>query len=326
MPRENWQKIKLLKLVDLLRQETDEQHPLTTAQICERLNEMDIPCDRRVLSKDIDLLNANGVEVRWTSVGKGKGYYIESRDFSVPELKILIDAVCAANFITDKKTASLVNKIASQGGTNRAEILKSNLAYYNTRKHSNENIYDNVAAVEDAIQRRKKIIFRYFDLNIRDKRAYRRDGHHYVVEPVALVYNEDNYYAVVYSAKHDNTANYRLDRMDDVEVIDESISERALALRNSVSENTEQAIKMYGGELQTVILEFDIRLIGMVYDRFGEKISMMPAGIDKVAATVDVQISPTFWGWLFQFGKQMRVISPEVVVKEQRERIEELMG
>ncbi|MCD7744261.1 MAG: WYL domain-containing protein [Lachnospiraceae bacterium] len=326
MPKENWQKIKLLKLVDLLRQETDEQHPLTTAQICERLKEMDIPCDRRILSKDIELLNDNGIEVLWTWVGKGKGYYIEDRNFSVPELKIMIDSVQAASFITEKKTKELVNKIAGQGGTNRAAILKSNLAHFNTRKHTNESIYCNVDAIEDAIQRRKKIIFRYYDLNIKGKRAYRRDGHHYVVEPVALVYNEDNYYAVVYSSRHDNKANYRVDRMDNVEVIDEDISEKALALRDSVGKYTEQAIKMYGGELQTVILEFDLRLIGAVYDRFGEKISMMPAGIDKVAATVDVQISPTFWGWLFQFGKQMRVISPEVVVKEQRERIEELMG
>lgn len=326
MPKENWQKLKLLKLVDLLRQETDEQHPLTTAQICERLRSMDIPCDRRVLSKDIDLLNDNGVEVLWTWVGKGKGYYVEDRNFSVPELKILIDAVQAASFITEKKTEDLVNKLASLGGTNRAEILKSNLTHFNTRKHSNESIYYNVDAIEDAIQRQKKIIFRYFDLDIKGEKSYRRDGHHYVVEPVALVYNEDNYYVVVYSERHDNTANYRVDRMDNVEVIEESISEKAVTLKDKVGEYTEQAIKMYGGEPQTVVLEFDSNLTGVIYDRFGEGVNMMPSSEDKILATVKVQLSPTFWGWLFQFEKRMRVISPEVVVKEQRERIEELLS
>lgn len=325
MPKENWQKLKLLKLVDLLRQETDEQHPLTTAQICERLRAMDIPCDRRVLSKDIDLLNDNGVEVLWTWVGKGKGYYVEDRNFSVPELKILIDAVQAASFITEKKTEDLVNKLASLGGTNRAEILKSNLTHFNTRKHSNESIYYNVDAIEDAIQHQKKIIFRYFDLDIKGEKSYRRDGHHYVVEPVALVYNEDNYYVVVYSERHDNTANYRVDRMDSVEVIEDAISEKAVTLKDKVGEYTEQAIKMYGGEPQTVVLEFDSKLTGVIYDRFGEGVNMMPSSEDKILATVKVQLSPTFWGWLFQFGAKMRVLSPSSVTEEYKARAAELI-
>ncbi|MCC8044894.1 MAG: WYL domain-containing protein [Clostridiales bacterium] len=324
MPKQNWQKIKLLKLVDLLRQETDEQHPLTTTQICERMNDMGIPCDRRILSKDIELLNENGIEVLWTWVGKCKGYYTEDRTFSVPELKILIDAVQAAAFVTDKKTEELVDKLAGMGGTNRAEILKSNLAHFNTRKHSNESIYYNVDAIEDALQRQRKIIFRYFDLDIKGKKRYRRDGHHYVVEPVALVYNEDNYYIVVYSERHDDTANYRVDRMDSVEVIEESISEKAVTLKDRVGEYTEQAIKMYGGEPQTVVLEFDSKLTGVIYDRFGEGVNMMPSSEDKMLATVRVQLSPTFWGWLFQFGAKMRVLSPSSVTEEYRARVAEL--
>ncbi len=324
MPKQNWQKIKLLKLVDLLRQETDEQHPLTTTQICERMNDMGIPCDRRILSKDVELLNENGIEVLWTWVGKCKGYYTEDRTFSVPELKILIDAVQAAAFVTDKKTEELVDKLAGMGGTNRAEILKSNLAHFNTRKHSNESIYYNVDAIEDALQRQRKIIFRYFDLDIKGKKRYRRDGHHYVVEPVALVYNEDNYYIVVYSERHDDTANYRVDRMDSVEVIEESISEKAVTLKDKVGEYTEQAIKMYGGEPQTVVLEFDSKLTGVIYDRFGEGVNMMPSSEDKMLATVRVQLSPTFWGWLFQFGAKMRVLSPSSVTEEYRARVAEL--
>lgn len=320
MPKENWQKLKLLKLVELLRQETDEQHPLTTAQICERLGAMGIPCDRRVLSKDIDLLNDNGVEVLCTWVGKRKGYYVEDRNFSVPELKILIDAVQAASFITEKKTEDLVNKLASLGGTNRAEILKSNLTHFNTRKHSNESIYYNVDAIEDAIQHQKKIIFRYFDLDIKCEKSYRRDGHHYVVEPIALVFNEDNYYVVVYSERHDNTANYRVDRMDSIEVIEENISEKAVMLKDKVGEYTEQAIKMYGGESQTIVLEFDSKLTGVIYDRFGEGVNMMPSSEDKILATVKVQLSPTFWGWLFQFGAKMRVLSPSSVTEEYKAR------
>ena len=119
---------------------------------------------------------------------------------------------------------------------------------FNTRKHSNEAIYYNVNYLEDAIQNQKKVIYRYFDLKEYGEKVYRKDGHHYVAEPVVLVFNEDNYYLVAYSAKHDGTANYRVNRMDAVEVLDEPISEKALQLWDSISSCTEQAFKMYGGQ------------------------------------------------------------------------------
>lgn len=224
--QENRQKIKLLKLIELLRQETDELHPLSTNEICNRLGAMGISCERRTLTKDIALLNEQGYEVMWCRVGKEKGYYIADRSFSVPELKILIDAVQAANFITEKKSAELIDKIAALGGSHQADILQSNLVCFNTRKHSNETVYYSVGYLEDAIQQQNKVLFRYFDLDEHGEKIYRRDGHRYVVEPVALVFHEDNYYVVVYSAKHDSTANYRIDRMDSVEIIDEPVSQK----------------------------------------------------------------------------------------------------
>lgn len=324
MAQENWQKYKLLKLLELLRQETDEQHPLSTSQICSKLGEMGISCERRTLTKDIAVLNELGYEVMWNWVGKEKGYYIEDRSFSVPELKILIDAVQAASFVTEKKTAELIDKIAALGSSHKADILKSNMVCFNTRKHSNESIYYNVGFLEDAIQQQKKVIFYYYDLNENGEKVYRREHHHYVVEPIALVFNDDNYYLMVYSAKHDSTANYRVDRMDHVEIVDEAISEKALTLREGIDSYTEQAFKMYGGQLVDVVLEFDDKLIGVVYDKFGEDTKMIRAG-DKCIATVKVQISPVFWGWLFQFGGQMIVISPAEVAEKYRSQVNQLV-
>ena len=324
MAQENWQKYKLLKLLELLRQETDEQHPLSTSQICSKLGEMGISCERRTLTKDIAVLNELGYEVMWNWVGKEKGYYIEDRSFSVPELKILIDAVQAASFVTEKKTAELIDKIAALGGSHKADSLKSNMVCFNTRKHSNESIYYNVGFLEDAIQQQKKVIFYYYDLNENGEKVYRREHHHYVVEPIALVFNDDNYYLMVYSAKHDSTANYRVDRMDHVEIVDEAISEKALTLREGIDSYTEQAFKMYGGQLVNVVLEFDDKLIGVVYDKFGEDTKMIRAG-DKCIATVKVQISPVFWGWLFQFGGQMIVISPAEVAEKYRSQVNQLV-
>ncbi len=319
MAQENWQKIKLLKLHELLQRETDEQHPLTTSRICSRMKEIGIPCDRRTLSKDVELLNEHGIEVLTVWVGKEKGYYIEDRRFSVPELKILIDAVQAASFITPKKTRELIAKIAELGGDNRADILQSNLVSFNTRKHSNEKIYYNVDALEEALHQQKKVKFLYFDLDVKGEKVFRRDGHHYVADPVALVFNEDNYYLVAYSAKHDGTANYRVDRMEAVELLEEAISKKAVELRGEVSEYTERAIKMYGGQERSVELAFDKALIGAVFDRFGEGTEMRRLGENWCAARVEVQVSPTFWGWMFQFGEKMRVLEPVEVAEEYRE-------
>ena len=322
--RENRQKIKLLKLMELLRQETDELHPLSTNEICNRVSIMGISCERRTLAKDISLLNQQGFEVMWCRVGKEKGYYIEDRSFSIPEIKILIDAVQAANFISEKKSSELIDKISALGGSHQADVLKSNLVHFNTRKHSNEAIYYSVGYLEEAIRQKTKVLFRYFDLDEHGEKVYRRDGHRYVVEPVALVFHEDNYYVVVYSAKHDSTANYRVDRMDSVEIIDEPVSQKAVGLRNEGAGYTERVFKMYGGQPVNLVIEFDDKLIGAVYDKFGESTKIVRTHKHKCMATVKVQISPTFWGWLFQFGKQMQILSPTNLIEEYTTRVSEL--
>jgi len=326
MARENFRKIKLLQLLEMLRQNTDEQHPMSTSSIISGLAQMEITCDRRTLAQDIATLNDLGYEIMTTIVGHEKAYYVEDRNFSIPELKILIDAVQASSFITEKKSEELINKIASLAGSHRAEVLKRNMVCFNTRKHSNERIFYNVNDLEDAILRQKKVLFRYFDLNENGERVYRRDGHRYVVEPIALVFNEDNYYLTCYSSRHDSTSNYRIDRMDSVEVIEEDCCEKAIALRDQVATYTEQAFKMFGGQLEDIVLEFDRGLIGVVYDKFGESVKMMPSGENKIIATVKVMISPTFWGWLFQFGNQMKIISPSSAVSMYAEKAQSIVN
>lgn len=326
MAQDNYRKIKLLKLLELLRLDTDEQHPMTTNQICTRLDEMGIICDRRTLSKDIALLNEQGYEIMDTTVGHEKGYYVEDRSFSIPELKILMDAVQAASFITEKKTAELLEKIAALGGSHRAEILKSNIVNFKTTKHSNEHIFYNVDALEQAISEQKKILFRYFTLDENGGKVYRRDGHRYVVEPIALVFNEDNYYMLCYSSRHEKTSTYRVDRMDCVSVLDDPITDTAIALKAEIADYTEQVFKMYAGEVYDLVIEFSDELIGTVFDKFGEDTKMIRSGDHKCVATVKVQTSPVFWGWLFQFAGQMKILSPEELAAEYKERAKLITG
>lgn len=326
MAQDNYRKIKLLKLLELLRQDTDEQHPMTTNQICTRLDEMGIICDRRTLSKDIALLNEQGYEVMDTPVGHEKGYFVEDRSFSIPELKILMDAVQASSFITKKKTDELLEKIAVLGGSHRAEILKGNIVNFKTAKHSNEQIFYSIDAIEQAIDSQKKVLFRYFDLNEFGQKVYRREGHRYVVEPVALVFNEENYYMLCYSSRHQKTSTYRVDRMEAVQMLDEAITDTAIALKEEIGPYTEQVFKMYAGETVDIVIEFNDNLIGVVFDKFGEDTKMMRCGAQKCVASVKVQVSPVFWGWLFQFAGQMRLLSPDHLIDEYKSRAKAVLG
>ena len=320
MARENFRKVKLLKLLEMLQQNSDEQHPMPTSQIIAQLSRMGIPCDRRTLAQDIATLSELDYEIMHTTVGHEKAYYVEDRNFSIPELKILIDAVHASSFITAKKSEELIGKIASLAGSHRAEVLTRSMVAFNTRKHSNEKIFYNVDQLETAILHRKQVSFRYFDLNENGEKVYRRDSRRYAAEPVALVFNEDNYYLTCYSARHDSTVNYRVDRMDNVEVLEDVCCEKAVSLRDQVATYTGQTFKMFGGETADLVLEFDRSLIGAVYDRFGEGTKMMTTSETKCIASVKVQVSPVFWGWMFQFAGQMQILSPSHLISEYKAR------
>lgn len=312
---DNFQKMKMLKLYELLSQETDEEHPMTTHQIIENLSKMNITCDRRTLAKDIDAFAQHGYEIMQTKVSRENAYYIADRSFNVAELKILIDAVQASSFITLKKTEELIQKIASLGGSHKAEVLKANMVSFRTRKHKNEMVYYSVERLGQAINWRKQASFYYFDIDEYGQKVYRKDGERYVVEPLALIFHEDNYYLMCYSSKYKGIANYRVDRMEKLEVEKEGISAEAKTMIDvkSIASYTEQSFKMFGGEISSVTLELDNDCIGAIYDKFGENTKLVRIGENALVTSVKVQVSPPFFGWIAQFGGKIKIRTPEDV-------------
>jgi len=320
----NPQKIKLLKLYEMLRQHTDEDRPLSTNQLCAMLEAEGIPCDRRTLSEDIDTLNANGFEVLHRRTRYAKLYYIVDRQFDLAEVKILIDAIQAASFITKQKTEALTAKVASLAGSHKAIALKGNLVTFNTRKHANEAIYYTVDALENSLQQKQRASFRYFDLNEHGERIFRKGGERYLVNPVGLVYHEDNYYLVTYHETHEATVNYRVDRMADVHIEDPPVAEQAIALSDELGVYTERVFKMFNGPQATVELQFDRKLIDAVHDKFGESVDIISCKRRLCKATVEVLVSPVFFGWCFQFGRSMKVLSPAFVGDELRTHLKQV--
>lgn len=328
---ENSTRICLLKLYETLRAEADEENPMSRRRLAERLAEQGVPCHVRTISRGVKVLAELGYEVMTEYRDHEKYYFVPERGFSVPELKILIDAVQAASFVTPKKTDQIVDKIAALGGSHKKQLLKRYRAEFNTRKHSNESILYNVDSIERAIQKGKKVAFNYFDLNFDMKRLYRtrEDGttRRYRVEPVALILSEDNYYLMAYNLNRpDDTTTYRVDRMDLVEVIEDSeMSEQALAKKKNVAKYTAQAFRMHSGEPAKVKLVFKKYLIGPIVDKFGESIRMRPVEDDCCTATVDVIVSKTFFGWLAQFGKDIVVAEPERVREQYLEHLKAIL-
>ena len=250
----NPQKIKLLKLYEILRQHTDEDRPLSTNQLCSMLEAEGITCDRRTLAEDIDILNANGFEVLRRRTRYAMLFYIVDRRFDLAEVKILIDAIQAASFITKQKTIELTDKVASLAGSHKAAVLKENLVSFNTRKHTNEAIYYTVDALERALRQKLKASFQYFDLDENGNRVLRKNSERYVVNPVGLVYHEDNYYFVTYHETHEATVNYRVDRMANAQVEDETVAAQAIGLSEELGVYTERIFKMFSSPQATVEL------------------------------------------------------------------------
>ena len=308
---ENNQKIKLLRIMEFLRAESTEGKPVSTSQIISYLNSIHISCERRTLYKDMDMLIENGANIVKTELGRENAYYMNEVSFSLAEVKTLIDAVQAANFVPADKTADLVEKLLSYAGVRRSEIVRDNIIFYNNHKHSNQDIYENIEQIELAIRQKKQVSFYYFDLDEKRNRVYRKEKKRYITDPVALVFSEDNYYLVAYSQKYQNAVNYRVDRMDTVEVEEEPICEEALIKKRKTETYTEQVFKMYNGEAELVTMEFAPDKLGVIYDKFGESIEIRHADKGWLKIKIAVQISPTFWGWIYQLGDQIKIVSPE---------------
>ena len=330
MNPESSRKIKLLKIWEILRQETDENHKMGTPTLIARLKKEGIEVDRKILYKDIELLNMNGYEILCDR-SKSNEYYVIDRSFDIPEIRILMDAVQAAAFVTEKKTKVLVDKIAELAGSKRAEVLKSNIAEFNTVKSNNESIYYSIDTITQAKDENKKIGFYYFDYDINREKLYRKlsgtdKDRWYIVNPVATVFDNDQYYLICYDDKHKGLANYRIDRMERVEMLDEAITRNSEIEAIDISKHKRQLFGMYGGEIKKVTFIADKSLIDVIFDKFGSQAKIVEAENGVLKCTVEVQVGPMFIAWLCSFGTKIKAVSPPTVVKRVKEHLEDTLS
>lgn len=312
------QKLKFLYLADIFRCETDEEHPLTVYDLTERLDEFGIGSSRKTMTEDIALLTDYGMDIISVPMGKMKGYYLGSRDFELPEIKLLADAVSSARFITDKKSRQLLRKLSGLTSIFHGQEINRQVYVSNRIKSENELIYINIDIIQQAIDQKKQIDFDYFRLTPSMDKEYRTGGRS--CSPYALAWNDENYYLVGKQDKYATLSNFRVDRMENVRISGKPFSPAPKDF--DPAQYTAATFSMFSGERGTVTLRFDNSLANVAADKFGSDIIMIPDGNGCFTVNVHLVAADAFYGWLFQFGDKAEIVSPENIRREYADMLE----
>ncbi|MBE7015281.1 MAG: WYL domain-containing protein [Ruminococcaceae bacterium] len=308
--KQSHQKLKMMYLAKILMEKTDEDHTITVPEMIAELSKLGISAERKSIYDDLEYLQLFGLDI-CSNKTRTTNYYIASRDFELPELKLLVDSVQASKFITRKKSMELISKIEKLTSHENAKKLQRQVFITNRVKTLNEQIYYNVDKIHDAIAANKQITFKYFNLDVNKKKVYRKDGGLYTESPVSLTWDDENYYLITYKAKYDSYTHYRVDKMEMIELTE---SDRILPQKSfDLSEYAKTTFQMFGGEETSVEIQFDNKLVGVVYDRFGTDIPIIRKDDEHFVCRVNVAASTQFLSWVISFGNRVKIISPENV-------------
>ena len=308
----------------IFNRRTDESHALTGNQLIDMLQAEGIKAERKTIYDDIATLCDSGLGIETTKSGHSNAYYLAERLFQDEELFVLADAVASCKFLTIKKSNELIRKLQTLTSDHKAAQLRRSIYVDNRTKTFNESIYYNINTIQNGIYGEREITFKYFEYDPDKKKQLRHGGDPYVVSPYQLIWENDNYYLACFCHKHGKICRYRVDRMTTVSVTD--TKRRALTDEEEEElKNQRSLYSMYGGKLETVRIQFDNSLMNVVIDRFGEKVICHKNSEDSFYIICDVQLSPTFWGWLFQFGPMAKILAPEYVRDAAVKKLEEIM-
>jgi len=306
-------KSRLLELIKLLYEQTDEDHQFTTNDILEYMSNKGMVTNRKTVKADIDLLNQYGIDIIVTH-SMSNSFFMGERVFQIPEIKMLMDSVISSKAITEHKSTVLLNKLKSLVSVHQAEELSDRICFRTGIKSSNENIYYTVDAIHNAIRLKKKIQFRKYDYSVTKERIYRDNGKVNVVSPYELVWYEDKYYLIGYFEDIKGVSNFRVDNIETPTIMpDDAIP---IPLWFDMGEYVISMFRMYAGPVTEVELKCDNSLMRVIIDRFGKEIPTSVMDSQNFRTQVNVALSPIFYSWIFQFSGMIKIIAPKRVRDE----------
>lgn len=317
-------KMKMLHLIRIFSQETDDEHALTLQEIIAKLAAVNITADRKTLYTDFEDLRQFGFDIIAQQRDRTTYYHLGERDFELPELKLLVDSVQAAKFITTRKSQELIRKLERYASVYQAAQLNRQVYIAGRVKAMNESIYYNIDRLHNAINAGVQIRFQYGQWNLNKEMELRRGGDWYQVSPWALTWDDEKYYLVAYDANADMIKHYRVDKMLRIKALDEPRQGQKAFEAFDMALYSKSVFGMFTGEETTVTLEAENHMVGVIIDRFGKDISLAPVSDTHFQATVNVIASPQFIGWIVALGKSIRIVAPDALVERMREEIHRL--
>ena len=322
MAKSENQKQKILVLLDLFKSKTDEEHGVTTSDIIDYLAEHGIKAERKTVYADLNTLKEYGYEISKEKKDGNYYYTLLDRDFQLPELKLLVDAVQASKFISAKKSSELIKKIENLASVYQAKQLQRQVFVSNRIKTNYENVYYNVDELNLAINENRKIKFDYYEWNLSKEMVLRKNGHKNDISPWSLAWDDENYYLVAFDGNSGIIKHYRVDKMRKIEILDEARDGREEFEEFDAAKYAKKVFGMFTGDEQRVKIQFANKLIGVVIDRFGQDIMIIPKGVDQFV--VNVKVSNMFLGWILGLGDGAKILEPESVVDEVKQITERL--
>lgn len=320
MAKSSNQKTKLLHLCQYLLHQTDEDHPATVAQLIEALSRSGIKAERKSIYDDLEALRQFGLDVQCRK-GKSPGWFVGERDFQLPEVKLLMDAVQSSRFLTQKKSDALIRKLEGLASVHQARQLQRQVYVSGRIKLMNESIYYNVDKLHTALAGQKAITFQYFDYNIFRQKVFRQDGKRYTVSPYGLIWNSENYYLVAFDHVHQEMRHYRVDKMTEIVVTTLDLEGKDQYPDFQLAQYGQKHFGMYSGKEITVTLRGRRDMAGVVWDRFGQEVILVPDGEGHFTVTLPVVMSPQFFGWLFGLDGGLVLTKPQEAVDIYRQKL-----
>lgn len=314
MSHVNEYKIKLLVLWDILCRFTDEEHPMNTDEIIEKLGEKGIASSRKVLAADIALLNEYGYEVL-SFKKKFHYYYVANRPFDTAEIVLLSDVIKASKLTISQKN-NIIGKLSGTLCSYQAMLISKNIVSFDKGKFGNSSFIYSVDGIERAINDNKQISFKYFDYDEKHNKVYRKNGKRYYANPIIMVWNKDNYYMLCFNNGHDEIVTYRLDKMDDVKVEETERQPHPEYELLNTEQYRKQVFSMCSGELHKVTLTFTKDLLSEVFDRFGDDIHIRAIDDNTYTADISVQVSKPLFTWVIGTLGKVRITAPKKVTAE----------
>ena len=326
MSRSPRQKQKLLLIRRYLEENTDEEHPVSTAALIAWLESQDVSAERKSIYDDMETLRAFGLDVIKVRHGNQSGWYLGERPFQLPELHLLVDSIQSSRFLTRKKSMELIGKLEKLTSASRAKSLRRQVWVKNRIKSMNESIYYLVDELHAAIENDRRIRFHYYTYNARGERVLRREGAWYAVSPYALLWDNENYYLVAYDAQMEGIRHFRVDKMLSVKDDGPGRLGREVFRSLDMSVYTNTRFGMFSGETTPVRLEFKNELAGAAVDRFGTDTILVPGENGTFTLTAPVAVNEPFFAWLATFGGDVKLLAPESAAEAMREHMKKILA